>query len=101
MDGGNGGILYAPRCLLRARRDPGRNHSDAMDDLQRALALFRQNHDSDSQAYYLTEIAYAHAMSSAGSKNEASNIESDAKASLSRLREHPCASCTISAQSFQ
>jgi tetratricopeptide (TPR) repeat protein len=77
------------------------NHSDATNDLQRALALFRQNHDSDSQAYYLTEIAYAHAVSSAGSKNEASNIESEAKASLSRLREHPCANCTISAQSFQ
>jgi tetratricopeptide (TPR) repeat protein len=77
------------------------NHSDAMNDLQRALALFRQNHDSDSQAYYLTEIAYARAMSSARSKNEASNIESKAQAALKRLQQLQCVNCTISVQSFQ
>lgn len=77
------------------------NHSDAMNDLQRALALFRQNHDSDSQAYYLTEIAYARAMISAGSKSVASNIESEAQAALKRLRQLQCANCTVSVQSFQ
>lgn len=77
------------------------NHSDAMNDLQRALALFRENRDSDSQAYYLTEIAYARAMSSAGSKNEAANIESEAQVALRRLQQLPCGNSSISAQSFQ
>jgi len=77
------------------------NYSEAMNDLQRALGLFRQNHDSDSQAYYLTELSYARAMSSAGSKHEASNIESEAQAALKRLQHLQCANCTISAQSFQ
>ncbi len=77
------------------------NHSDAMADFQRALTLFEQNLDGDSQEYYLTEIAYAHAMSGAGSKNEAANVESEARASLSKLGQHQCTNCMISVQSFQ
>jgi len=77
------------------------NHSDAMADFQRALTLFEQNRDGDSQEYYLTEIAYAHAMSGTGSKNEAANVESEARASLSKLGQHQCTNCMISVQSFQ
>jgi tetratricopeptide (TPR) repeat protein len=94
--------LLAAGYSLRGQVD-GRlgNRQNALADLQRALVLLRVTDGSGSRAYFLTELAHAHALRDAGSKTQASQLETEARISLADLRRRQCDGCTVSAAGFR
>jgi len=83
--------------LYHALGDDGR----AAKDLRDALMLLSENNQGNSKAYFATEIVYAKVLRDAGMKDDASGMESDARAALERLRHQQCGGCTISAEGIR
>ena len=73
----------------------------AGEDLQRSLTLFSDNTGENSSAYLSTKIVYAKVLRNFGMKEEASRMESSARAELARLHHQQCAGCTISAEGIR
>lgn len=75
--------------------------SRADEDLQRSLKLLSINGEGSSKLYYFVEIMYASVLKNSGKKEDASRMESDARAALERLRHQQCGGCTISAEGIR
>lgn len=76
-------------------------YAPAGDDLQHSLNVLAANRQSDSETYFLTEIAYAKALHGSGMNADASRLDGEARAALDRLRSRQCATCTVSADAFR
>jgi tetratricopeptide (TPR) repeat protein len=74
-----------------------KDDSRAEEDLRHALMLFSANDEGNSKTYFLVEMTYARVLRNSGKKDDASRMESDARAALERLRHQQCRGCTISA----
>jgi tetratricopeptide (TPR) repeat protein len=92
------GIAYA---LLGDTFDRLGEYQQALTNLQHALKLMEDTPGKNTQAYLRVELSYAHALRDAGSKQEASYIEKEAKTALANVRTQLCVGCTISAESFR
>ncbi len=77
------------------------DNSRAADDLQRSLMILSDNDEQNSKLYYLTQIMYAKALRNLGRTNDASQLESGARAGLEHLREQRCAGCTVSVEGIR
>ena len=73
----------------------------AEEDLQRSLVLLADNDEGNTKLYFFVEIMYARVLRSSGKKDDASRMESDARAALERMRHRQCAGCTISAEGIR
>jgi tetratricopeptide (TPR) repeat protein len=72
----------------------------AREDMLHALALLKETTGSNTPAYFVTEIAYAHVLQKSGSEQEAESLEKGATASLESFRRQQCADCTVRFWSF-
>jgi len=73
----------------------------AEEDLRHSLMLLSNNDEGDSKMYFLVEITYASVLKNSGKKDDASRMESDARAALERLHRQQCGECTISAEGIR
>ena len=73
----------------------------AEEDLRHSLMLFSDNNEENSKLYFFVEIVYARVLRSSGKKDDASRMESDARAALERLHHQQCGGCTISAEGIR
>ncbi len=73
----------------------------ADEDLRHSLALLSDNDERNSKLYFLVEITYAQVLKNSGKANDASRMESDARAALERLRHQQCGGCTVSAEGIR
>ncbi len=97
----NGYIIGTGYALRGSAFDKLGDSSRATADLQFALSLFAQNYGQTSTAYLKTEIRYARVLRHAGMKQEAAQIEKDARSGITALSRQQCNGCTISAESFR
>ncbi len=77
------------------------DHQQAISDLRHALELLEETPGRYAPAYLTVELAYAHALRDAGSRQEATRLEKEAKAGFTSVRVQQCGGCTISAESFR
>jgi len=75
--------------------------SGAKDDLRRSLTLLSDNYEENSKLYFFVRIMYAKVLKNSGKKDDASRMESNARAALERLRHQECSGCTISAEGIR
>ena len=73
----------------------------AEEDLRHSLLLLSDNNEGNSKMYFLVEIMCAEVLKNSGKKEDASRMESDARAALERLRHQQCGGCTISAEGIR
>jgi tetratricopeptide (TPR) repeat protein len=73
----------------------------AEEDLRHSLTLLSDNHEENSKLYFLVEIMCARVLRCSGKKDDASRMESDARAALERLHHQQCSGCTISAEGIR
>jgi tetratricopeptide (TPR) repeat protein len=92
------GAAYALRGQLY---DDLGDHQRAISDMQHALALLEETPGRNTPTYLTIELSYAYILRSAGSKQEASLLEKQAKTGMANLRVQQCSGCTISAESFR
>jgi tetratricopeptide (TPR) repeat protein len=92
------GVAYSLRGQASSRLG---DHRQAVSDLQHALTLLEEIPGRNSQAYLKAELTYAHVLRDAGSKQEAAQLEKEAKSALTNVRIQQCSGCTISAESFR
>ena len=78
-----------------------RDDTAAAEDLRYSLMLLSNNHEENSKVYFLTEIMYAKVLRDSGKKDDASRMESTAKAALELLNHQQCRGCTISAEGIR
>jgi tetratricopeptide (TPR) repeat protein len=101
--------LYGPNYYLLASAYSIRGRlyhelgddSRAVEDMKRSLALLADNNEENSKLYFFVEIMYAKVLKNSGKKDDASRMESDARAALERLRHQECSGCTISAEGIR
>jgi tetratricopeptide (TPR) repeat protein len=73
----------------------------AEEDLRHCLMLLSDNGEGNSKLYFFVEIMYAGVLRNSGKKDDASRMESDARAALERLHHQQCGGCTISAEGIR
>jgi tetratricopeptide (TPR) repeat protein len=73
----------------------------AEEDLRHSLMLLSDNGEGNSKLYFFVEIMYARELRNSGKKDDASRMESDARAALERLHHQQCGGCTISAEGIR
>ena len=73
----------------------------AEEDLRHSLMLLSYNGEGNSKLYFLVEILYARVLRNSGKKDDASRMESDARAALQRLHHQQCGGCTSSAEGIR
>ena len=94
--------LLAPSYSLRGRAYEGLgDNQQALNDLKHSIMLLKENGQTNSRVYLLTEISYAQVLRKTGLKSDATRIESDARTALQSLSRQQCARCTTSAESLR
>jgi tetratricopeptide (TPR) repeat protein len=73
----------------------------AAKELRDSLMLLSEDNQGNSKVYFSTEIVYAKVLRNSGMKDDASRMESDARAALDRLAHQQCGGCTISAEGIR
>ena len=77
------------------------DHQAAIYDLRSALARLEQTPGRGTPTYLAVEHEYARILRNAGAKDEAAQVEAEAKTMNANLRQPQCNGCTISVESFR
>jgi hypothetical protein len=77
------------------------NASQGLEDVEMGLAIIEKTVGTDVPVYFAARLAYADALSAAGSKKEAKEIRSTTKRSIESFMHSTSSAYAISADAFR
>ena len=92
------GLAYCLRAQARAKLG---DFPRALADVQHALTVVEAAHGKNTVGYFRAQIVYARILQASGEKQQASQLNKDARRSLAELESRQCHGCTIDVSAFR